>query len=280
MPLTARPTPAGRMPQYAPGISEPFGTKRGNTIHHGQDYFWLDADIVGSRRVFAAGAGTVSEVFWSAGMGGCISVDHGPFFTRYCHMPRDSSTVRVGDVVTDLTFLGPMGNSGTDAAGQFHLHFEVWSAGVRVNPEPFFTTTAGGNATPINEYGVPDMATRLVLASWMKTSDPANPNVYLRVHTGSKVAENSQYSQAQANQAAAIIGQPTIAVDSQAELDALLVVMGSLGDLSGPVGSADNGPVLDAISGVAAQVTALPKPPTAADIAQAVNTDAAKRLAQ
>lgn len=58
MSLTARPTPAGRMAKYAPGISAPFGYspeyKSGKVFHNGQDYFWLTADPAGSRKVYAA----------------------------------------------------------------------------------------------------------------------------------------------------------------------------------------------------------------------------------
>lgn len=142
MSLTARPTPGGRAGRSDNGISSPFGYSPGynggKTFHHGQDYYWLNADSAGSRKVLAAGAGKVIEVFWSNTMGGIITVDHGDFWSRYNHMPRGSSTVSVGDKVTDQTLLGPMGNAGTEAKGEFHLHFEVWVRGSRVDPEPYF----------------------------------------------------------------------------------------------------------------------------------------------
>ncbi|GAA3729998.1 hypothetical protein GCM10022239_03270 [Leifsonia bigeumensis] len=140
--LTARPTPAGRQGRPDHGISAPFGRSPqyfdGTRVHHGQDYYWLNADPAGSRRVFAAGAGTVSRVYWDATMGGCIEVNHGSFITRYCHMPQGSAAVKVGQAVTTSTYLGPMGNAGTAANGQNHLHFEVWKNGARVDPEPYF----------------------------------------------------------------------------------------------------------------------------------------------
>jgi Membrane proteins related to metalloendopeptidases len=154
MSLTARPTPAGRMAEYAPGISAPYGFspqyKNGKVFHHGQDYFWLNADIIGSRKVYAAGSGTVTKVFWSDTMGGCIEISHGLFSTRYNHMPKGSSRVKIGDKVTTNTYLGPMGNAGTAANGQYHLHFEVWVNGTRVDPAPYFTIPTGGG-TPIPE---------------------------------------------------------------------------------------------------------------------------------
>lgn len=143
MSLTARPTPASRMGRADKGISAPFGTSPqyldGKAFHHGQDYYWLNADLAGSRKVFAAGAGTVTEVEWSDTMGGYITIAHdGGFSTRYNHMPRNSSTVAVGAKVTDQTYLGAMGSAGTAARGQYHLHFEVWVRGTRVDPEPYF----------------------------------------------------------------------------------------------------------------------------------------------
>lgn len=144
MTLTARPTPAGRAGRDDHGISAPFGRSpqyfNGTRDHHGQDYYWLLADPAGSRKVFAAGAGVVSKIAFDATMGNCITVDHVGFQTRYCHMPKGSAMVKPGQTVTDKTQLGPMGNAGTAANGQFHLHFEVWVNGQRVDPEPFFRT--------------------------------------------------------------------------------------------------------------------------------------------
>lgn len=142
--LTARPTPAGRMNRPDKGISAPFGYSpqyfNGTRMHHGQDYYWLNADPVGSRRVYASGAGVVKRVYWDDTMGGCIEITIGDIMTRNCHMPKNSSLVKAGQAVTDQTYLGPMGNAGTAANGQFHQHFEVWVNGVRVDPEPYFRT--------------------------------------------------------------------------------------------------------------------------------------------
>lgn len=144
------------MAKYAPGISAPFGFsagyRDGKYFHHGQDYFWLNADIAGSRKVYAAGAGTVTKIEWLSTLGQCITIKHtSTLSTRYCHMPKDSAKVKVGQSVTTSTYLGPMGNAGTDAFGAYHLHFEAWVNGTRVDPAPYFTGTAGGDVTPIGE---------------------------------------------------------------------------------------------------------------------------------
>lgn len=140
--LTARPTPAGRMNRPDKGISAPFGYSpqyfSGKVMHHGQDYYWLNADPAGSRKVYSAGAGVVKRVYWDDTMGGCIEITIGEIMVRHCHMPKNSSLVKAGQAVTDQTYLGPMGNAGTAANGAYHHHFEVWKNGVRVDPEPYF----------------------------------------------------------------------------------------------------------------------------------------------
>lgn len=155
--LTARPTPAGRMGRADKGISAPFGYSAGyqggRVFHHGQDYYWLNADPAGSRKVFAAGAGTVSRVYWDSTMGGCIEINHGSFITRSCHMPQGSSAVGVGQAVTTNTYLGAMGNAGTAAGGQYHLHFEVWVGGTRVDPEPYFRSLAPNQRVVVSPAG-------------------------------------------------------------------------------------------------------------------------------
>lgn len=151
MTLTARPTPAGRMGRPDKGLSAPFGYspgyRGGKYLHHGQDYYWLNADPAGSRKVYAAGAGRVVKVAYDSTMGLCITIDHGAgLSSRSCHMPKGSARVKVGDYVTTSTLLGPMGNAGSAAGGQYHLHFEAWLGGVRVDPEPYFTTVGSSVA--------------------------------------------------------------------------------------------------------------------------------------
>lgn len=155
--FTARPTPAGRMGRPDNGISAPFGYSKqyrgGKYFHHGIDSYWLNADPAGSRKVFSVGKGVVVAIWWSDIMGGCIRVRMNQVDVEYCHMPRGSSAVRVGQEVTDQTYLGQMGNAGTAAFNQYHLHMQCRPAGAnpalenRIDPEPYFTT---GGTIPMN----------------------------------------------------------------------------------------------------------------------------------
>lgn len=55
--------------------------------------------------------------------------------TRVCHLEKNSIRVKKGDVVTEDTILGLMGNSGYCGKDKgYHVHFIVWHNGVRVNP--------------------------------------------------------------------------------------------------------------------------------------------------
>lgn len=185
MGFIARPTPAGRMPQYAPGISSPFGIssgyRNGKYFHHGQDYFFLNADVAGSRRCLSVGVGRVQAVFWSDSMGGVVHIDYGGgVFARYNHMPRDSAAVTVGQTVDENTFIGPMGNAGTDAFGQYHLHFEVWVNNTRVDPAPYFSATAGGGTLIPEEYEETEMPRYI----WTNENPTVNGIGYALFDTG------------------------------------------------------------------------------------------------
>lgn len=143
------------------GISSPYGYspgyKNGKVHHNGTDYYYLNADPAASRWVLAVGDGVVSDVYWSDVMGGCVTVEYPGVQITDCHMPKDTAWVSVGDRVTPDTTIGPMGNSGTAAGGEYHLHMEARPPGSyraqnnRVDPEPYFTNPAGGDLKPIND---------------------------------------------------------------------------------------------------------------------------------
>ncbi len=134
-----------RRPSPGP-LTSPFGPRPAPlTYHHGIDYGWYTA--APDYRVYAAAAGTVTRVWETSTMGLIIEIDHGDGYrTRYNHLA--GTLVQQGDQVKVGQHIGTMGNSGTAAAGT-HLHFELWVNGVRVDPAPYFTTTAGAGGTSI-----------------------------------------------------------------------------------------------------------------------------------
>ena len=93
-------------------------------------------DIAGSYgdSIYSAESGRVSFAGWIGGYGNTVVVDHGGgMSTLYAHMQEiavwTGQTLSIGDVV------GYVGNSGFSQGP--HLHFEVRTDGVPVNPRQF-----------------------------------------------------------------------------------------------------------------------------------------------
>lgn len=86
--------------------------------------------------VYAADPGSVVVAGSYFGWGNAVMIDHGNGVqTLYGHMLWDSLRVGIGDEVTAGTPLGAEGNTGQSFG--CHLHFEVRTSGVAIDPEPF-----------------------------------------------------------------------------------------------------------------------------------------------
>ncbi|MCA1643863.1 MAG: M23 family metallopeptidase [Acidobacteria bacterium] len=105
-------------------------------------------DIMAARGtpVFAAADGTVARLFWSERGGITLYVrgtdEHTIYY--YAHLDRyaegisENKFVRRGDVI------GYVGDTGNAGAGNYHLHFAVWTvddpkrywSGTDINPYP------------------------------------------------------------------------------------------------------------------------------------------------
>lgn len=132
----------------SPGeITSPFGERPGG-FHEGIDFGWGRGWGIN-----AAAAGTVRH----AGPGGAYGarygyltiIDHKGFQTRYGHQSRQF--VRPGVTVAAGDDIGIIGGSGARGLNTYdpHLHFELLINGRKVNPFPYFTTTAADDITPI-----------------------------------------------------------------------------------------------------------------------------------
>lgn len=89
-----------------------------------------------STPIFAAAAGRVVFAGFSGGWGNYIKVDHGDgIITGYAHIKPGGYNVSYGDRVRAGQTIAYVGNTG--ASTGCHLHFEVYSGGVRINPAPF-----------------------------------------------------------------------------------------------------------------------------------------------
>ncbi|WP_193510493.1 M23 family metallopeptidase [Cryobacterium sp. BB736] len=132
----------------SPGqITSGFGVRAGG-LHEGIDFGWGNG-----WSIYAAATGVVTWAGPGAGYGtrygNLTIINHGGYETRYAHQSRID--VRVGQQVSVGQAIGVIGGSGASGPNTYapHLHFELLIGGKRVNPAPYFTSTAGGGVTPI-----------------------------------------------------------------------------------------------------------------------------------
>jgi murein DD-endopeptidase MepM/ murein hydrolase activator NlpD len=135
--VLAKPAPAGmRWPVEQAAISSLFGARidpldGGRRMHRG-----LDLSAERGELVEAAAAGWVVRAGPAGGYGLMVEVRHpGDVTTRYGHLSAILCTP--GDAVEPGRPLGLVGQTGR-ATGP-HLHFEVWRAGIAVDPLPWLT---------------------------------------------------------------------------------------------------------------------------------------------
>lgn len=104
--------------------------------HYGIDIVSSDDGSCRGRRIVAAADGVVVTATYHWSWGYYIRVDHGSgVVTGYAHALKDSFRVNVGDYVRAGQHLSSIGTTGNSTG--YHLHFEVWLDGVRVNPLPY-----------------------------------------------------------------------------------------------------------------------------------------------
>lgn len=123
-------------------LSDPW---RGSA-HRGIDWGYYNAH--GNRvPILAAAPGRVVEVTQhhpdngngaNQGWGNRVVIEHAPGVrTAYNHLRQNSVSVKVGDWVETGQRIAVMGHSGL--SGGYHLHFELYINGVRVDPMPYFS---------------------------------------------------------------------------------------------------------------------------------------------
>ena len=125
--------------------------------HHGRPAIDWATDRFGSGAgapVYAAGAGQASVTSRGDGcdasggtQGNTVEIDHGNGVRSiYTHL--QSVTVTDGSWVGPDTVIGTVGNTGWSSPCTFnHLHFEVTSAGVSVDPGPLLACADGNRIT-------------------------------------------------------------------------------------------------------------------------------------
>ena len=104
--------------------------------HYGLDIVSSDDGSCRGRRIVSVADGVVVMATYHWSWGYYIRVDHGSgVVTGYAHALQDSFRVKVGDFVRAGQHLSSIGTTGRSTG--YHLHFEVWLDGVRVNPLPY-----------------------------------------------------------------------------------------------------------------------------------------------
>jgi murein DD-endopeptidase MepM/ murein hydrolase activator NlpD len=102
-----------------------------NSFHYGTDIgtgCWSP--------IYAAAGGRVTHASWLGTYGNYIKISHGSSIdTGYAHLVNGGYLVKVGDVVSTGQQIGWSGTTG--ASTGCHLHFEVFSSGLRIDPQPF-----------------------------------------------------------------------------------------------------------------------------------------------
>jgi murein DD-endopeptidase MepM/ murein hydrolase activator NlpD len=128
-------------------ITVRYGPRPRFGFHNGLDHGWLEDDPETSQRVFALADGVVENLGWNALVGYYLLIRiNSRIVVRQAHFPKRGIVVVVGQcLVQGVTFIGRMGNTGTQVDG-IHLHTDVFLDGVRVDPEPYFTIPFGQTA--------------------------------------------------------------------------------------------------------------------------------------
>jgi murein DD-endopeptidase MepM/ murein hydrolase activator NlpD len=128
--------PSGWSRPSSGSISSPYGYRihpiTGDyRMHAGID---LDADCWAP--VYAAYSGTVGYTGWYGTYGNFIRIDHGSSIsTAYAHIVEGGIAVAFGQKVDAGQIIAYVGSTGGSTG--CHLHYEVRSAGVAVDPIPF-----------------------------------------------------------------------------------------------------------------------------------------------
>jgi len=121
-----------RLPLDAAGLSSKFGLRANPFTGKPQFHTGIDLLPTGDLSVRSVLPGKVVMAAYGEERGNVVVVRHrSGVESLYGHLA--SINVHLGDVVTESTVLGIVGNTGTASTGR-HLHFEVSIGGFPVNP--------------------------------------------------------------------------------------------------------------------------------------------------
>lgn len=120
-------------PQNCYWLSQAYNPAKG---HYGIDIVSSDNGSCKGRPIVSVADGVVVLATYHYSWGYYVRVDHGDgVVTGYAHALKGSFRVNVGDYVRKGQHLSSIGTTGNSTG--YHLHFEVWLDGRRVNPLPY-----------------------------------------------------------------------------------------------------------------------------------------------
>lgn len=115
-------------------ITSPFGYRVAPLESASGYHTGIDIANESGTPVYATADGVVRHSGWAQGYGMCAVIDHGfGYSTLYGHMSE--ILAKEGEQVKRGRLVGRMGSTGTSTGN--HLHYEVWTSGLPVNPMKF-----------------------------------------------------------------------------------------------------------------------------------------------
>ena len=112
-------------------ITSGFGARNAPKAGASAQHKGIDIAVPVGTKVFASGAGTVTDVGYNNARGNYIKINHGNGIeTIYQHLQQ--ANAKKGQTVLSGQSIGTSGNTGTSTGA--HLHWEVLKDGKAVNP--------------------------------------------------------------------------------------------------------------------------------------------------
>jgi murein DD-endopeptidase MepM/ murein hydrolase activator NlpD len=140
---TIRYTPLGR--PVTGQISSGFGTRLDPMNGEGAHHTGIDFRGKQGEKIFATGAGVVTQAHYNGNYGNFVMIDHGNGYTSsFAHLDR--FLVKKGDRVERGQVIGKIGSSGR-ATGA-HLHYEVCLKKTPINPARLMKVSGLSLSTP------------------------------------------------------------------------------------------------------------------------------------
>ena len=114
-------------------MSSGYGLRRHPVLGYTKMHKGIDFAARTGTPIFASGDGVIEKAGWFSSYGKYVRIRHNSKLqTAYAHMSNINSKIKIGTRVTQGQVIGYVGTTGRSTGP--HLHYEVLSKGVQVNP--------------------------------------------------------------------------------------------------------------------------------------------------